>query len=66
MLGGEFDLEGPVANSQRPLFDLLGTAPEHKRFVIFENAGHIPPRRSVIPEVIDWLDRHLGPVHPTR
>ena len=29
--------------------------------MIFENAGHIPPRIDVIREVNDWLDRYLGP-----
>jgi hypothetical protein len=28
--------------------------------VIFENAGHVPPRIGVIREVLQWLDKYLG------
>jgi pimeloyl-ACP methyl ester carboxylesterase len=66
LLGGEYDFEFPVETSQRPLFILLGTPAEHKRHVVFENAGHVPPRMDVIREALDWLDRYLGPVHPPR
>ncbi len=31
MVNGQYDFELPVETSQRPLFDLLGTPPEHKR-----------------------------------
>ena len=48
--------------SLAPLFKLLGTPAEHKRHVIFESAGHAPPRIELIGEVLDWLDRYLGPV----
>jgi dipeptidyl aminopeptidase/acylaminoacyl peptidase len=30
--------------------------------VIFEGAGHVPPRMELIREILDWLDRYLGPV----
>jgi hypothetical protein len=62
LLDGRYDFEFPVETSQKPFFQLLGTAPEHKRHVVFENAGHVPPRIEVIREVLDWLDRYLGPV----
>jgi hypothetical protein len=45
-----------------PLFKLLGTPAEHKRHVVFEGAGHVPPRIEVIRETLGWLDRYLGPV----
>ena len=66
LLGGEYDFGFPVETSQRPLFTLLGTPPEHKRHVVFENAGHVPPRMDVIREALDWLDRYLGPVQQPR
>lgn len=62
MLGGRYDFTVPVETTQKPLFNLFGTPQEHKRMVIFEEAGHVPPRIDVIREVLDWLDRYLGPV----
>ena len=62
MLSGRYDFTYPVDTSQKPLFKLIGTAPEHKRYVLFENAGHVPPRLDVVRETLDWLDRYLGPV----
>jgi dienelactone hydrolase len=62
VLGGRFDFIVPVETSQKPMFDLIGTPSDQKRFVIFENAGHVPPRVELIREVLDWLDKYLGPV----
>ena len=62
MLGGRYDFIFPVETSQKPLFNLFATPAEHKRLVIFESAGHVPPRIYLIREVLDWLDRYLGPV----
>ena len=62
LLGGRNDFYYPVETSQAPLFKLLGTPAENKRHVIFEGAGHVPPRIEVIREILDWLDRYLGPV----
>ena len=62
MLGGRYDFGFPVETSQKPLFQLFATPAQHKRLVIFEEAGHVPPRIEVIREVLDWLDRYLGPV----
>lgn len=60
------DFDFPVESSQLPLFRLLGTPAEHKRHVIFEDAGHVPPRLDVIREILGWLDRYLGPVKRRR
>jgi dipeptidyl aminopeptidase/acylaminoacyl peptidase len=62
LLAGRNDFIFPVETSQAPLFKLLGTPAEHKRHVVFEDAGHVPPRIEVIRETLDWLDRYLGPV----
>jgi len=62
LLAGRNDFYYPVETSQDPLFELLGTPPEHKRHVVFEGAGHVPPRLEVIREILNWLDRYLGPV----
>jgi eukaryotic-like serine/threonine-protein kinase len=62
MLSGRYDFTFPVDTSQKPLFKLVGTAPEHKRYVLFDSAGHVPPRLDVVREILDWLDRYFGPV----
>jgi tRNA A-37 threonylcarbamoyl transferase component Bud32/pimeloyl-ACP methyl ester carboxylesterase len=62
MINGEDDFISPVEISQRPFFDLLGAPPGDKRHALLEG-GHLPPdRREIIREVLDWLDRYLGPV----
>jgi len=62
MLSGRYDFTFPVETSQKPLFKLVGTAPENKRYVLFDGAGHVPPRLDVVREILDWLDRYFGPV----
>ena len=61
MLNGEHDIVFPLETAQKPLFDLLGTAPPHKRHYRTP-AAHAVPRNEVIKETLDWLDRYLGPV----
>jgi dienelactone hydrolase len=63
MLNGSLDHYFPLETSQRPMFRLLGTPPEHKRHVV-EDGGHFVPRSRLISEVLDWLDQYLGPVQP--
>jgi serine/threonine protein kinase/formylglycine-generating enzyme required for sulfatase activity len=61
LLNGRYDFEIPFTAAQQPLYDLLGVAPEHKRHVVFET-GHALPLDAVSGEVLQWLDRYLGPV----
>ncbi len=62
MLNGRYDYVFPLETHQKPLFDLLGAAPDEKRHVLYDT-GHWPlPRGASIKEIVDWLDRHLGPV----
>jgi DNA-binding SARP family transcriptional activator/dienelactone hydrolase len=61
MINGRLDGVNPLETHARPFFDLLGTAPEHKRFAIAEG-GHFVPRAKLIRESLDWLDRYLGTV----
>ena len=49
------------ASRRRSLFGRLGSAPADKRHIVFD-AGHLPPNDLFTKEVLDWLDRHLGPV----
>jgi serine/threonine protein kinase len=42
--------------------NLLGTPAVHKRHVLFDE-GHIPRKnQEVVREILDWLDKYLGPV----
>ncbi len=63
LLGGRYDSSFPVESSQKPFMELLGTPEEHKRHVIYEEAGHLPlPRGPMIKETLDWLDRYQNSV----
>jgi dienelactone hydrolase len=61
MLNGKYDYFFPPETSQKPMFALLGTPPDHKRQVIYETS-HIVPRADLIKETLAWLDKYLGPV----
>ena len=60
MLNGRYDNFFPFETSQIPLYKMLGTPPA-QRHVVYET-GHFVPRMQLIKEVLDWLDRYLGPV----
>jgi hypothetical protein len=65
MINGHDDFILPYELSQRPLFEMLGAPAEQKRLARLAG-GHIPSdRRDIIREVLDWLDRYLGPVQST-
>ncbi len=65
MINGNLDFIYDVEKSQKPLFQLLGTPVDRKRYLVLQGPhGVIFEKRSqVIREILDWLDRHLGPVH---
>jgi cephalosporin-C deacetylase-like acetyl esterase len=65
MVNGLHDHIFPLESSQKALFELLGTAPEHKRHVTYPG-GHVVLalyRNHAIGEILDWLDTYLGPVN---
>lgn len=62
MLNGRDDYLFPVESSQKPLFRLLGTPENHKRHVLYEGAHGIYSELIVVKDMLDWLDRYLGPV----
>lgn len=64
MLNGRFDFIYPTGTSQEPMFRLLGTPIEHKRRVVYDTGHHIP-RNEMIKEILNWLDKYLGPVKPS-
>ena len=61
LLNGRHDHFFPVETSQQPFVKLLGTPDADKKSVLYET-GHAPPRKEVIRESLDWLDKYLGPV----
>jgi cephalosporin-C deacetylase-like acetyl esterase len=61
MVNGRYDFFFPKENTQDPMFRVLGTPEKDKRHVVFES-GHVPPADMLIKEVLEWLDRYLGPV----
>jgi len=46
------------------MFRLLGAVDKHKRHAVFDGGHDVIHgyRLQVIKEVLDWLDRYLGPV----
>jgi eukaryotic-like serine/threonine-protein kinase len=64
MINGRDDFLMPYELSQRPFFELIGAPADRKRHARAAG-GHIPANRfDIIREVLDWLDRQLGPVQP--
>ena len=62
VLNGRYDDDFPVELSQRPLFQFMGTPPKDKRLVLYEGGHGIFPRPAGVREVLDWLEKYLGPV----
>ena len=65
MLNGRYDFVQPVEASQNPKFDLLATPAADKRHVVFDTGHAVVFVQPMIKEVLDWLDRYLGPVRQT-
>ena len=62
MVTGRYDFGFPYETSQKPFFELLGTAPADKKHVVLEG-GHLPPQYSeMVKEMLTWTDARLGPV----
>jgi eukaryotic-like serine/threonine-protein kinase len=62
MLNGRYDFDCPVESCSKYLFEFWGAPKKDKRMVVYES-GHAPARmQDVIREILDWLDRYLGPV----
>ncbi len=61
-LNGRYDFDQSTEHQAKPMFHFWGAPEKDKRMVIYE-AGHIPADlRDVIREILDWLDKYLGPV----
>jgi eukaryotic-like serine/threonine-protein kinase len=59
MLNGRYDLFYPAQADQLPMFKLLGTRENQKRYVLFD-AGHVLLQQNDMKETLEWFDRYLG------
>jgi len=64
MLNGRYDAIFFYDKSQEPLFELIGTASEHKVHKIYPTGHGIGGvyREQKRRDVLEWLDKYLGPV----
>ncbi|MHC4838001.1 MAG: protein kinase domain-containing protein, partial [Planctomycetota bacterium] len=58
MMNGKYDHFFPVESSQKPLFELLGTPEDSKRYYLTER-GHSVPREDLVRETLAWLETWL-------
>ncbi len=66
MQNGRDDFLFPVEASQLPLLRLLGTPRTDKKHVLYDGAHNIFARIDLATDMLDWLDRYLGPVTARR
>jgi len=62
MIVGRRDFVRPVETCQMPMFRLLGAPAKDKRIVLIDTGHVVYPSPPVVKEILDWLDRYLGPV----
>lgn len=62
MLNGRYDYMMPYETHQKPLFDLFGTPEKDKHHVLFETGHYIWSSIESFKEILNFLDRYLGPV----
>lgn len=62
MIVGRHDFVRPVETCQMPMFRLLGAPAKDKRIVLIDTGHAVYLSPAVIKEILDWLDRYLGPV----
>ena len=63
VLGGRYDSIYPPEPNQLPMLGLLGTPEQHKKLRQFDSAHLRSLGNEEIREILDWLDRYLGPVN---
>jgi excinuclease UvrABC nuclease subunit len=61
MLNGKYDVFFPLEANVRPAFNLLGTPEKDKKLIVYDS-DHFVPKKELIRESLDWLDRYFGPV----
>jgi len=65
MVNGKEDSVFPYETSQRPMYELLGTDDEHKQHKLYPGGHGLGAlfSKQIRGDVLDWLDRYLGPVN---
>ena len=58
MLNGKYDMFFPLETSQKPMFELIGTAEVDKKHYVYPS-GHYVPRDSLVKEHLGWLDKYI-------
>jgi DNA-binding winged helix-turn-helix (wHTH) protein/predicted esterase len=59
MLNGRYDLLYPAEADQIPMFRLLGTPDDQKKYVSFDT-GHVLLQQQDMKETLLWFDKYLG------
>jgi eukaryotic-like serine/threonine-protein kinase len=64
MINGDSDYIFPLDAAQKPFMSRLGTPADHKRHSVYAGGHDVMTqlRSRVVREVLDWLDRYVGPV----
>jgi dienelactone hydrolase len=64
MVNGKEDFVFPYANSQRPMYEFLGTPEAHKKHQVYPGGHGLLGlfRKQIRDDMLDWLDRYLGTV----
>ncbi len=63
MVNGRHDFLFPYETSQKPFFDALGTPSDQKALKLYDGGhGDFVTRPETIGEMLNWLDKYLGPV----
>ena len=60
LLGGRYDFDFTL-EQQKAFYDYLGTPKENKKWMVYESTHYIP-RKDLINESLNWLDKYFGPV----
>lgn len=63
MVNGRYDYTFSLERAQMPLFRMLGSSQTDKKHIVLESPHDVTNRRSeLVPDVLGWLDDHLGRV----
>ncbi|MHC4168606.1 MAG: bifunctional serine/threonine-protein kinase/formylglycine-generating enzyme family protein [Planctomycetota bacterium] len=64
MINGKEDFVFPYVTSQLPMYEFLGTPEAHKKHQVYPGGHGLLGlfRKQIRDDMLDWLDRYLGPV----